>query len=43
MFLITADDMEERVDTTGDLADEEETDPRVQEEVGEIVNAFLLL
>ena len=43
MFLITADDVEERVDTTGDSADEEETDPRVREDVREIVNAFLLL
>ena len=42
MFLITTDDMEEMVDTTGDSADEE-TDPRVQEVVREIVNAFLLI
>ena len=43
VFLTTTDDMEERVDTTGDSADEEETDPRVREEVREIVSAFLLL
>ena len=41
MILITADEVEERVDTVGNSAkDEEETDPRVQ--VGEIVKAFLL-
>ena len=57
MFLITTDELEERVNTVedseedklsseesepssvGDL-EEEETDPRVQEEVGEIVKAF---
>ena len=60
-FLITTDEVEERVDTAGDSegiklssfryseegeassvgdSEEEETDPRVQEEVGEIVKAF---
>ena len=43
MFLITAGDVQERVDTAGDSAeDEEETDPRVQQKVGEVVKVFLL-
>ena len=59
-FLITTDEVEQRVDTAegseeyelsseesesssaGD-SEEEETDPRVREEVREIVKAFLLL
>ena len=49
MFFITTDEVEERVDTVGDLEEEsssvgdsegEETDPRVKQEVGEIVKAI---
>ena len=56
-FLITADEVEQRVDTAEDSeegklsseesepssvgdSEEEETDPRVREEVGQIVKAF---
>ena len=49
MFAITTDEVEERVDTVGNLEEEsssvgdserEETDPRVKQEVGEIVKAI---